>query len=60
MYAWNMHKIEFGSQRKERLLFLYTNMAAVTSRETDLLVYFGWHIFAEKLTKLERYSRDLK
>ena len=29
-------KIEFGSQRRERLLFLYTNMAAVTSRENDL------------------------
>ena len=24
-------KIEFGSQRRERLLFLYTNMAAVTA-----------------------------
>ena len=30
-------KIEFDSQRRERLLFLYTNMAAVTSRENDLL-----------------------
>ena len=31
-------KIEFGSQRREHLLFLYTNMAAVTSRENDLLL----------------------
>ena len=33
-------KIEFGCQRRERPLFLYTNMAAVTSRENDLLNHF--------------------
>ena len=36
-------KIEFGSQRRERLLFLYTNVAAVTSRENDLLTNESAH-----------------
>ena len=31
-------KIEFSSQRRERLLFLTTNMAAVTSRANQQLV----------------------
>ena len=31
-------KIEFSSQRREMLLFLTTNMAAVTSRANQLLL----------------------
>ena len=31
-------KIEFSSQRREMLLFLTTNMAAVTSRANEQLV----------------------
>ena len=34
-------KIEFSSQRKKMLLFLITNMAAVTSREASNALLHG-------------------
>ena len=38
-------KIEFSSQRREMLLFLTTNMAAVTSRATPSVTFLDaiWH-----------------
>ena len=38
MFVQNLPKIEISSQQRENLLFLYTNLAAMTSHENDLLI----------------------
>ena len=37
-------KIEFSSQRREMLLFLTTNMAAVTSRASQQYMYLSEYV----------------
>ena len=38
MFVQNLRTMEISSQLRENLLFLYTNMAAMTSLENDLLI----------------------
>ena len=38
MFVQNLRTMEISSQRRENLLFLYTNMAAMMSLENDLLI----------------------
>ena len=47
-------KIEFSSQRREMLLFLTTNMAAVTSRANKQLFY---HAVANESLLLGRRAK---
>ena len=53
-------KIEFGSQRREMLLFLTSNMAAVTSRTNQQYITWAFPLFVslgkEKLQSLANFS----
>ena len=49
MFVQNLRTMEISSQRRGNLLFLYTNMAAITSLENDLLIELQFDAYIKLL-----------